>query len=1232
MKKTLCCLVFLFSIQLALPAFADIDLSALENDYNDMEQMVRDVRSDSVRDLSFIKQWQDTQLRVNKYDYQYVQCSLANSATRETMFGAWQKDSWFNYASTYRTRILVRGDMQANNYSAKFLPHSNGSSVTASYQSTSGVKNVSVDSPENTFLLSSATALSRVSLVNKEDPTNSSDLTYRHLSGRVDVTGRVLGDQLAAYRTVSSSGDVTSLKVTRVGADDINLQLNESRNSDDFTLALNGNSASRMIDGLWSSGIQRFSFVSSEERYALSSSDAQGTVSFTNKDDPSNGTDLTYRHVSGRVDVTGRLAGDQVTGYRTSSRNNLLTALRVTGAGADHLDFNLNELRNTDDFSLSMNGSRGSQMFNGYMYWLNGNRAALFNSSTGSVNYVRYQSSNSGYFRMIVPQDSTKSLFYTFNPSVDTAYGRYGNGTIRYVKYHYEDGVAEEQLLYRDIRNVDYLQYTETRQGNHSESQVVGSVQGFNIRGTSIQEGSASLRANNPIDGKTLAINLVDRRVSLDYKDQLNSLTMSLGQGLAAATYSGIVDGRNSMATLVKDANGIRLNAAINGWQAAFSSENRSLVITTSDGVIRSVGADRFLAVEHGHADALVSMLRDDLKLDLDFEKHFGSGGQDFVKFNDATSLLSADIAGHQIQWELTKRGSFQYNSPDGMIALKASNPSDGRIDLQTLRYNDSFMSVKLDNTYLAWMKGSSVLGLYDSKSYLIKMYLADSQQLEQSAKDVFDMVRQGDYKQVSAGKIIRDNVKEMKVNAREIVSSGALFFKEKRWNNLFSSLAWDVGEFSLSGSELAAVAEAKDHKEQLYIVLNHITPNGLQHEVMNKERSVFYQLGASLIDGSSATEGMGVTSLSQPAQVNFTSSKAMPFSGMEGISSGFNAGFVDISVPLIGSSSYTHLSLRGEAQRAFLWSDNEIMNTGSTGVHFTNLLYAYRFGPDTQISLEQGYRRQFSVQHQTRPLYNYDLRDAAGNNETGLQDLGYIVPGMMQGISLKDNDQRWHTDVTLMPFVPVTVNDQLNFGVGNGQGFAPTSIMNQLEYAVDMRGGVTMDVFQQKLALDAGKDVNNMMSLAPELTLAGKYKAGLSVTGAQLGSPETYRYHLGADALGLNSKFFMEQNVMSRTNSMGMSFDKKLGQNVYNFSTGVSAWDNAGVSQNVESYYSVGMNLNERCQLVNTLLIDQLTGSLGFQTSSSLNLFKKDISVGLDAGFTEASGTDLMFKAKSMF
>ena len=70
-----------------------------------------------------------------------------------------------------------------------------------------------------------------------------------------------------------------------------------------------------------------------------------------------------------------------------------------------------------------------------------------------------------------------------------------------------------------------------------------------------------------------------------------------------------------------------------------------------------------------------------------------------------------------------------------------------------------------------------------------------------------------------------------------------------------------------------------------------------------------------------------------------------------------------------------------------------------------------------------------------------------------------------------------------------------------------------------------------------------------------------------------------------------------------------------------------------VERYYSVGVNLHERVQLVNTLLVDQLTGSLGFQTSSLFNLDKNGyMSVGLDAGMTAVNGTDIMLKAKTVW
>ncbi len=939
-----------------------------------------------------------------------------------------------------------------------------------------------------------------------------------------------------------------------------------------------------------------------------------------------------------------------------------ISALKFMGSGSDYVNLNLLQLKSMGSSFLLVNGSRDNQGYDGYYYEMSGYQAVHWRDHAGTVDYARSPGTGSVALS-IVPQDAAlKSLRYSSTAFGDNVQGTYRQAVFSYFDYH-SSSIVQKVFLYHDAVSWNNLFYYK----NGSQSGLYGVLDRVAFQGTVTGPGAGVFDAANAVD----------------YNDPSHLLAATFGRGMVAVNYSTNVNGRNDALTLTRDAGHVSLAASIDNWNVqgvlsdpltmlsvnngagkalelsfdrqlgsrlisgtwngaqityrdvtTAAGRDTSLVIENVDGEIRSIGADRLRAIEHGQINEVVAALHDDLKLNLDFEKHFGSGGQDFVKFNDDTRLLSIDIQGYQAEWKIASDGYLQYKSPDGTLAFRANNPSNGRMDLPMFRYEDSTMSVKLDHTYLAYSKEQSVLGLYDSRSYMIKMYLIDSQQLKGEAKDIIDQVRQGNYHQKSAGQLIADNVKEVRVNTREIVRSKALLFKDRQWNMMFASLAWDVGEFALSGADLAKVVEAKNRKAQLYMLLDHVVPQGIQTEIGNKERSVFYQLGSSLMAGNSAGSAYGVTSMVQPAQVNFMSQTAVPLTGMEGVSSGFSSGLVDASVPLVGSSSYTHLSLRGEAQRAFLWSDNEVMNTGSANVHVTNLLYAYRFSPDTQLAVEQGYRRQFGVTHQARPLYNYNLRDANGmNNEDGLQDLGYVIPGMMEGISVKDNDQRWHADITLMPYVPVTMNDQMKFGLGNGSGISSSSMLNQLDYAVDMRGGLALDVFRQKISLEAGKDVNNMLSLAPELTLAEKYKAGVNVAGAQLGSPQAYRYHVGADALGLNSTLFVEQNVVSKTSSMGVSFDRKSGEDIYNFSTGMSYWDNAGAREAVENYYSVGVNLHQRVSLVNTLLVDQLSRTIGFQTSSLFNLDKSGAtSVGFDAGMTDINGADIMLKAKTVF
>ncbi len=1252
MKKAVLCIAVVFNLQFSLSAFAAVDLASLLNDYNSLKHMAGDVRSSSVQELSYDRQWKDAELVVNKVYPDLVQWAVSQPSSQKMIFGTWQTNSWFNIYGDVGARFSVKGDQLTNKYSAVFARDVNSAPVNFSYSRTVSSVNASIVSPERNFSVSMSDTLSRASIIEVNDPAKKVNVTYDDRTRRFDLNASAGGSLV-----VSGNGINNEYSASLTGkAGSLPSVLT-------YVKTLSGTTAS---------------FVSPKMTMTFSYADTLTRFGVADNKESSNNFSFINDRSSRRVTVKG----GSFTADSAATSTGRTSALTVTGSGTDRVDVNLVQVKATDQQVLTMNGVSNGQKYTGTVSLTPDRQTLSYQSDSRLIKYAHSDVNGVTSLRFMAGGASLSRVTYFSYPLFVFAVVTYRNSQIAYIGLHHSGNGLKNALIYQDTESGDQFFYYRNGE-NGGQSVLSGTISGFTVNGMSTKDGAASIVAVNSFEHKNISVNVIDHQAVIDYTAPNRVLAATLGRGIVNINYSDTVKGRNDSLILTKDTNGnINLAAALDNWKAAgqvtdqltalnlkddkgnaldiaFNKElgtrlingiwngeqikyegiktasgwDSSLVITSSDGDIRSISADRFHAIEHGRVDELVTALHDDLKVNLDFEKHFGSDGQDFVKFNYDTRLLSAEISGYKAEWRVAKDGYLQYSSPDGQLAFRANNPVDGRMDLPMFRYEDSFMKVKLDNTFLAYSKELSVLGLYDSRSYLIKMYLVDSKQLENEAKDIYDQVRQGDYHQKSAGEYIKDNVKEVKVNAREIVRSGDLVFKDRQWNSMFSSLAWDVGEFSLSGEDLGKVADAKDHKEQLYILLDRIAPQGIRAEVLNKERSLFYQLGSSLSSGNAANTTLGVTSLSQPTQVNFSSTTAAPLANTEGVSSGFSSGMVDASIPLVGSSSYTHLSLRGEAQRAFIATDNEVLNTGSANVHVTNLLYAYRFAPDTQLNIEQGYRRQFAVDHQTRSLYSYDLRDASGNNQDGLQDLGYVVPGMMQGVSIKDNDQRWHTDVTLMPYVPVTVNDQMKFGIGNGAGASSSALTSELGYAVDMRGGVAMDVFKQKLDLEAGKDVNDMLTLGPELTLAEKYKIGTSVTGATLGNPETYRYHLGAEALGLNSQVFVEENVVSKTNSLGMSFDKKLGEDIYNFSTGVSYWDNAGVREAVESYYSVGVNLHERVQLVNTLLVDQLTGSLGFQTSSLLNLDKHGYtSLGLDAGMTDLYGADVMLKAKTVF
>src|SRR3989338_504015 len=141
-------------------------------------------------------------------------------------------------------------------------------------------------------------------------------------------------------------------------------------------------------------------------------------------------------------------------------------------------------------------------------------------------------------------------------------------------------------------------------------------------------------------------------------------------------------------------------------------------------------------------------------------------------------------------------------------------------------------------------------------------------------------------------------------------------------------------------------------------------------------------------------------------------------------------------------------------------------------------------------------------------------------------------------------------------------------------------------------------------------------------------------------GDLSSLKYLAGVKALGVDSKMFYEQNLYNLTNTMGASFDKKLGKNLYNISFGVTNWENEGIAENVEKYLALGVEIDSKSKVMTSLIMNSITGAKIYNTSYSFNLDKYGTNqLALEASvfdqpndFTEELSGELFLKGKFGF
>jgi hypothetical protein len=104
----------------------------------------------------------------------------------------------------------------------------------------------------------------------------------------------------------------------------------------------------------------------------------------------------------------------------------------------------------------------------------------------------------------------------------------------------------------------------------------------------------------------------------------------------------------------------------------------------------------------------------------------------------------------------------------------------------------------------------------------------------------------------------------------------------------------------------------------------------------------------------------------------------------------------------------------------------------------------------------------------------------------------------------------------------------------------------------------------------------------------------------------------------------------------VGVSIDKAVSDSRYNFSTGLVGWDNAGMHEDVEQYFSFGADIKTKIKFLNSLFLNKINGSYTYNSSLTLALDEnKDKTISVDGRVSNSyygPSYDLMFKKHLSF
>lgn len=748
--------------------------------------------------------------------------------------------------------------------------------------------------------------------------------------------------------------------------------------------------------------------------------------------------------------------------------------------------------------------------------------------------------------------------------------------------------------------------------------------------GESIDNGQKSYYADINEDGEQLT-EIWTNSNEFWFQNKHNNETNHVWLDLKGPYYEGDWNfNHNSGSFTANQANNIfNFNGNWNGsnlslvYDSTGAQSLTNVQLTKANGNVLQLNDNDIIKMRNGNLNPLMDLIDQEPHIVLSFDKVFDANNR--ISFSQPTRTLSASFQQHDVILNLGTDPFLQYDSALRDLHLKVSPRRHG-INILEGTYANDMLSVNLNNTYLTFNAKSTLLGLYSDTSYLIKVATSDKSILAGEIETLAQSLIKSNAID-STDTLIRKHVKKVSLNFREISKRDVISFSEPGWNSLLTALAWDVPEGSLSGDDVANIVSSKDSDNEIYTLLSNMLPDNPGALLTQAQKNVSFALATSITQPpTSNTLALGMTALSPQQYSQFSSNFSSPGLPQGRLTTGWDAGTINLAVPGLSAYSRTTLATTAYTERFYSSVQEEISVGSNTTLSTSALLYAYRFPDTLSLSLQDGFERNFSLQGTARNGVAFDVDT--------LTPMGTIIPGMMFSAEARDTEDRWHVAYKRLPYVPLTVDSSMHVSIDNAQNNL-LAMLDTFSWADDIQGGIAGSVLGQTTKLDMGKDVNGTFFLAPELTIAKKLSIGVKAQSQGLTSSDVLTYHSSLKTGLVDPTLFWEQNLSNLTDTYGLSLDRITANNAYNLSTGFTTWNNTGVTEVVEQYVSAGLKLNNRVWHRQGFAINDINQTQRWFTSSNLLLGKDGFNrLSLETGMTmgRERGVDAMVKSQFIF